>query len=227
VWAVGDAGTILRRQAGKWTGITTKPTKNDLYGVWGSSATDVWAVGDYGAAARFDGKAWAAVSIKLSTDLRAVWGTGASDVWAAGAGGEVFRFDGKAWAKAAAPVKQDLLGLRGSAGKMHAVGKRGAVAVHDGKAWKAASSLVTDKRLYGLWGSGPTDEAGTVLRFNGASWSKMMSNSTAYLFRVWGSSSGNVFVVGSKGVATTSASVPAALHFNGSTWAALPLPKGI
>src|SRR5688572_15218115 len=47
VFAVGDAGTILRRTNNAWTAMTSGTARN-LRGVWASSSSDVWATGGAG-----------------------------------------------------------------------------------------------------------------------------------------------------------------------------------
>jgi photosystem II stability/assembly factor-like uncharacterized protein len=45
VWAVGNNGVIVRRQAnGTWAPVAS-PTSVQLLSIWGSSATDIWAAG--------------------------------------------------------------------------------------------------------------------------------------------------------------------------------------
>jgi hypothetical protein len=83
VFAVGDAGVILRRVNGVWTRMTSNTT-NNLRGVWGTSSSNIWAVGQGGGVVHFNGTAWAAVSVS-TTDMDGVWGSSASDVWIVGA----------------------------------------------------------------------------------------------------------------------------------------------
>ncbi|MBX3159810.1 MAG: hypothetical protein KF773_27820 [Deltaproteobacteria bacterium] len=103
VFAVGDAGTIVRRTNGAWSAMTSGTTQT-LKGVWGTSATNVWAVGFGGTALRFDGTTWTPVSVGTTTNLQAVWMSSASDIWIAGPstiwrstnGGTSFTATGKA-----------------------------------------------------------------------------------------------------------------------------------
>jgi hypothetical protein len=68
--------------------------------------------------------------------------------------------------------------------------------------------------LHGVWGSSPSDvfavgDAGTILHYNGTSWSIMTSGTTCSLSDIWGSSSTDVFAVGHDGTI---------LHYDGSNW---------
>jgi hypothetical protein len=66
----------------------------------------------------------------------------------------------------------------------------------------------------GIWGSSPTDvyavgEYGTILHYDGNSWSDMTSGSTASLLDVWGSSPSDVYAVAYGGTI---------LHYDGTIW---------
>jgi hypothetical protein len=95
VFAVGDAGVIIRRQGGAWT-VMTSPTTENLRGVWAASSTDAWAVGSNGAIVHYDGASWTPYTGAGNGNLAAVWGSGASDVWAVGPGVTV-HWDGTSW----------------------------------------------------------------------------------------------------------------------------------
>ena len=83
VFAVGDAGTILRRINDGWTVMASGTTRN-LRGVWAESASNVWAVGVSGTILRFNGTAWSPITGIATSDIDAVWGSGPSDVWLVG-----------------------------------------------------------------------------------------------------------------------------------------------
>ena len=59
----------------------------------------------------------------------------------------------------------------------------------------------TTNSLNGIWGSSSSNvfavgSGGTILKYNGTSWSSMTSGTTNQLNSVWGSSGTNVFAVG-------------------------------
>jgi photosystem II stability/assembly factor-like uncharacterized protein len=56
VYAVGDSGTLLRFDGGRWTGQPV-PTGRRLRAIWGTSPQDVFVVGDSGVVLSFDGAA--------------------------------------------------------------------------------------------------------------------------------------------------------------------------
>jgi hypothetical protein len=77
------------------------------------------------------------------------------------------------------------------------------------------------KNLYGVWGyySAPTTYAyavgasGTIVHYNGTSWSSQTSGTADTLYGVWGSSGTDVFAVGASGTILHSA--------NGTSWSSL------
>ena len=88
VWAVSEQGNILR-----WDGTTWKIRHSNagpLFGIWGSSATDIWAVGTigllHGQGASSDDLTWTAVPVPGldGVPLRAIAGRTATDIWAVG-----------------------------------------------------------------------------------------------------------------------------------------------
>ncbi|MDX2092184.1 MAG: hypothetical protein SFX73_30240 [Kofleriaceae bacterium] len=132
VFAVGDAGTILRRQGGTWSAMTSTTTKN-LRAVWAAGATDAWAVGASGTVLRWNGTAWAAAGPTTTTTLEAIWGSSATDVWAVG-GTSAFRWNGTSWT---------LYGLSGSVMlDVHGTGPNDAWVASEGgyvKRWNGTS----------------------------------------------------------------------------------------
>jgi hypothetical protein len=117
VWAVGAAGTILRRNAGVWS-IVPSPAAFDITGVWGAALDDIWAVtvplrgtpeAPYfrpAAILHWDGAAWSVVFEPTeSNSFNSVWGSAANDVWVVGSGFEpdgdyaspIMHWDGATW----------------------------------------------------------------------------------------------------------------------------------
>ena len=154
-----------------------------LLSIWGASERDVWAVGGplgntpfESLVMRFDGTQWKRVKPGKAESFWWVHGTGASDVWLVGEKGRITHWDG-------AQFREDVSG--------------------------------TDATLFGVfafaandvWAVGgvPESKAGTndvVLHYNGTSWKPEalpQQNKTA-LFKVWGSSPNDIYVVGENAV---------------------------
>jgi hypothetical protein len=67
----------------------TSGTSNWLFGVWGSSGSNVFAVGDSGTILHYDGSSWSSMTSGTSNDLEGVWGSSGSNVFATGEGGTI------------------------------------------------------------------------------------------------------------------------------------------
>ncbi len=123
------------------------------------------------------------------SDLSDIWGTSPDNVWAVGL------------------IRQNVI--------------NGTSVLHyDGKKWEAANYFKTDlKGIYGfsetdIWAVGsdpiyPFRDA-LIAHYDGNSWStKEIIPDTEPLNKIWGTSSNDLFAVGSKGII---------LHYNGSKW---------
>ena len=77
--------------------------------------------------------------------------------------------------------------------------------------------FITDSNFYDIWGSSSNDVFavggdGSILHYDGNSWSAMSSGTVRNLKSVWGSSSSDVFAVGNEGTI---------LHYDGTSWTAM------
>lgn len=80
--------------------------------------------------------------------------------------------------------------------------------------WQWQNTFPTTNTLYGIWGAGSNNvfavgENGTIIHYNGNSWSPMNSGTTNHLYGIWGKSINSIFVVGDKGTI---------LYYNGYGW---------
>jgi uncharacterized repeat protein (TIGR01451 family) len=83
--------------------------------------------------------------------------------------------------------------------------------------WQWQNPWPTPYKLWGVWGSDGSDVfavgyVGTIMHYNGTTWSTMSSATTSYLSGVWGSSDSDVFAVGTYG---------AIVHYDGAAWSAM------
>ncbi len=90
VWAVSEAGRILRWDGRVWSLHATAPDEQALVAIWGSGPTDVWIVGAQGL---LHGTGATSASLAFAPEplpgdpavpVTTVWGTGPRDVWVAG-----------------------------------------------------------------------------------------------------------------------------------------------
>jgi hypothetical protein len=143
---VGGAGaTVMEWDGSTWTRHRTPGLANQtIYGVWGSSASDLYAVGGfagrYGFIWHYDGSSWSDVGLpdEIPLDgagelpsLFKVWGSGPDDVWVVGDNGTVLRFDGSAWTVVPSPTDELLFTVAGRGDQVLIVGAEGAVLDED------------------------------------------------------------------------------------------------
>jgi hypothetical protein len=165
---------FVRAGAGEeWVPIEGAGT---VYGIWGSSATDIWLVVDnsgtnpwqkgmtlHGTGSTPNTLVFAPVDSQTASGLVAVWGSSADDVWAVGEHGAIRHITpgAKRWEVVPSPTKTSLQAIWGSGpGDIWAVGVGGTILHYDGTAWtssQAAFPVGPKPDLYGVWGSGAGD----------------------------------------------------------------------
>ncbi|HEY0018315.1 MAG TPA: hypothetical protein VGC13_18565 [Longimicrobium sp.] len=171
---------------------STQATPDDQgnRGVWGTAASNVYAANHTGLL-RYDGAAWSHVADARWRSLHDVWGSSSTNVWAVGEKGEMMRWDGAAWT---------LHRYDGTSVAQQPLGS-----------YDAPARSYT---LRGVWGSAANNvfavgDSGVVLRYNGTSWTRMTTGTTAQLNRVWGSGATNVYAATETG---------RLLRYNGTSW---------
>ena len=97
--ASGDDGGSSSERCSEdgWCRVDMPNDKVALFGIWGSSATDVWAVGSNGAVFHWNGTGWTSQRVLNDAGqpkpIYGIWGSGPHDVWAFGVD-EVLHSDG-------------------------------------------------------------------------------------------------------------------------------------
>lgn len=146
-WFAGEAGTIVRWRGGEATFFETA-VDGKLYGIWGTSDSNVWAVGgaplegDKDVILHFDGDTWTRVPPPetFGVQFYKVWGTAANDVFVVGQHGAILHFDGMAWSTMDSGTRAEIFTVHGRApDDVWAVGfELGATILHyDGHAWSS------------------------------------------------------------------------------------------
>jgi photosystem II stability/assembly factor-like uncharacterized protein len=214
IFIVGDKGLILYYNGGSaWT-APISPTTQALYAIWGTSATNVYAVGSAGTIIHFNGTSWSTQTTNASSpQLAGVGGTDSTDIWAVGNSGETLHSaDGTTW-QTIAPVAG--LGLSavdaGSPGPLWAVGASGSLFSLSGTTVNLSDQ--SGVQLLGVWASSGSDvwaaAPGTILHYDGSSWSSAYISNSEPLAAIWGTGPTNVYVVGQKGTIA---------NYNGTSW---------
>ena len=212
-----------------------------ILGVWGTGPHDVWAVG--GQANRSlvlhgDGESWRPVEVSTGAMLISTYGFTSSDVYAVGEHGLIIHWDGASWTQVASGTNQTLFGLWGASGDDvwivggDLAGAPGSAVVLRGSRGVfgpvAMPSELTPSVLFKAHGYGPDDvmmvgAGGTVLHWNGTTWSRDPMPTDQPLLSTWGSGSEDVYAVGGSSSAVI-------LHSDGEQWselANLPIGEGL
>lgn len=212
VWAVGDAGTVVRR-VGTTSTLLSSGTTQALYGA-AVVGTDVVIVGQGGTVLRGSGSVVTAETSGVVQDLYDVGATSTGAV-AVGAGGKILRRSGIAWSGDASPTTQALRGVSLTGTDIYAVGDAGTVLANSGSSWR----VVTDaqfgsKALTSVAGLGGAAYVGGVtgeIFRQGSPWSRVCCNNLPDITGMASSSFGLLavgFTVGGSILQST----------DGSTW---------
>ncbi|MFO0611132.1 MAG: hypothetical protein U0414_00995 [Polyangiaceae bacterium] len=153
--------------------------------VWGASASSVFAVGGplgnsglEALALRFDGKDWTDLHAGGAETFWWVHGLSAKDVWMVGEKGRIDHFDGTSFSHVTPLTNATLWGV---------------MALAPGDVWAVGGTPEGDA----------TEEDDVVLHFDGATWVRETLPDPPLhraLFKVWGRSDDDLFVVGEGGV---------------------------
>ncbi len=221
-------------KAPTWS-VTPSSTTENLWSVWGSSATDVYAVGVKGTVLHFNGRRpaavgapwWKAKSLNTLEELTGVGGSSLYDVTVIGGGGSLHHYDGLSWTKLTSSNSAALWGLwNHGAGAIFAVGAGGTVLRDDRSqtpsSYKALSSG-TSQTIRAVWGSSSTNlvavgDGGTILSYDGVTFTAMTSPTKQTLNGVWGNGPSNMLAVGNNGTLLT---------YDGTSWKVVNTPTAM
>jgi Big-like domain-containing protein len=183
-----------------------------FWSLWGSSPTDVFAVGYNGVIAHYNGTSWSTQSQPAGpVTFYGVWGTGPDNVWAVGSSGTILRYDGNNWQiEANGGIGTTAIhGVWGSGSDtvFAAAGifsGSGAILRRVGGVWSPMTSGATGVNLYRVWGTASNEvyavgDNGTVRRWNGTAWSGQTTNTTNWMWGIYGTAGGDVLIGGSGG----------------------------
>lgn len=212
IWAVGDAGTIVRRSGGAFTLVSTGQIRN-LNSIWGGGA-ELYIVGDGGTIIHGVSNVLSNESSPVATDLYDVFSTGGIG-YAVGAGGRVLRRT-SSWAADTSPTTVELRGVYGnSTNDVWALGAQGTAVRWNGAMWTASNppafGTFTMRGISG-GGGGPLyaiDSFGGIYSYSTA-WAQVRSMSTDDLQGV-AVISGTPYVAGNNVGGLI-------MHYTGSSW---------
>jgi len=211
VFMSGENGLILEYKDGSFERMQTPGTAT-VYGVWGSSPTDMWAVGGNvtgGAFAwRYDGNNWSEAEgfppvLVRSASLFKVWGRASDDVWMVGTQGVILHYDGGRITQVASGTERNLFTVNGDGTRIAAVGGfgTGVIVENEGDRWQDVTPASTP-HVIGVWLNGDASYAvgieGVVLRRRNGVWTRVDTglNIREAFHSVWVDPSGGIWAVG-------------------------------
>lgn len=173
----------------------------------------------------------------FNSDADAIWGTSPTNIWVTGWftdgkgwGSNIYHYDGSEW-KAQNYYEANLTGIFGlSENDIWAVGNNltatqwyGLVAHYDGVKWKTEQVFSRMPGLAEVWASATDDVFavggnGTILHYDGNSWSQMESGTKYHLRDVWGFTSDDVYACGGNIDNAVYKDKPILLHYDGISW---------
>ena len=219
-FAVGANGTVLRFGNGNWSRQTV-PTTESLSGVSGLTSSNVVAVGAFGTVLSYSGGVWTKVNSNgIVADLYGVSAVSPTDtrLYIASDDGLLLLNSG-ALTRVTTPYAPRMFTVSvGAAGDVWAGGQRGSVQRLANGSWETIG-LAPD--LIDAWTTSATNawavgEFGFIYRWNGTSWARQPTPTTATLNAVWGASSTEAFAGGDNGTM---------LRFDGTAWTAMSFPS--
>lgn len=198
-----------------------------LLSVWGRAPDDVWVAGgqsDRGLILHGDGANWEVVDVEANRLLWWIYGVG-EDIYAVGDGGLILYYDGETWEKVASGTDKQLFGVWGSSEDDVWIvgggedGEGGAIVLHGSHGVFQEVALpqeLAPRVLYKAYGHEVDDvvmvgSEGTILRYDGTTWSQDRAPTDAALFSLWGRSRSDMYAVGGFGDGTV-------LHYDGNAW---------
>jgi hypothetical protein len=157
IFAVGEAGTIVHRDAKGQISVMASGTRWSLKGIGGSSRDSIYTVGAAGIVLHFDGSRWTVVRPPQPSepDLWAVSTSGPGNAVAVGDQGVVLRLANGAWTRSR-PVAVALRGVWGDGKRYYAVGAGGTMLTFNGGRWKVIASDSYED-LWSVWGASADD----------------------------------------------------------------------
>lgn len=212
----GTGGRILKYEGGSFTAMQT-PSQATVFGIWGSSASDVWAVGGElgtrgGFAWRNDGSnTWTPEpTLPVETaSTAAVWkvfGTSANDVWLVGSGSVSFQWNGTSLVAGDTGVGGSLFTVHGRGTRYAAVGGLGSgvIVEYDGASWRDVTPPSAVSGMSGVVlgegeGGYAVGQFGSVFQRDATGWNEEPQALTAEnLHAVWMDPTGGVWSVGGR-----------------------------
>jgi hypothetical protein len=197
MWGVSAWG-VFEWNGTKWSFVEGR--FGPLYGIWGTSETDVWAVGAGGMIIHFDGTAWSQRASGTTEILLDVWASTPDDAWAVGQNGVLLRWRGTEWTRpfpVTTPIDYRVVQAIGGDQAL-VITEDGEIVLWNGTAietWALGQTgMARDLWAFGLDDVWRVGEYGIVQHWNGEAWTTYESGKLGELYAVWGSPNGDVWI---------------------------------
>lgn len=217
IYAVGNAGTIVRRVNGAWELMDCLAT-DDLLTIDGVSDDAIIAAGENGVIMGYNGRYWYHMDSHGYRTLNSIWMASPSLAYGGGNFGLIFEFDGTVWSQEKLDFDSPVYTVHGTSPDNVWIGTAdGQTARFDGNNWIMQPLMPEDYDVQGLYTLGPSNTfvaAYNVFHFDGTSWE--INTAVDGVFQIAGRSGSDIFVSGwSLGY-----------HFDGTDWLRLDCPVG-
>ena len=216
--------SVQAAQAG-WTDITPSNSTKTLYGIWGTSPSNIYAAGLDGAIIHYDGTNWTVESSGTTEKLNAIWGVTETNIYAAGENGIVLHKTAAGTTWGTEPLTNnfnntDLYSVRGSsASNVYMGSNNGWFLRFNGTEWTAfdPDPPTGSTRIAGIWPFNSTNiyciiavNYGRIFNYDGTKWEQVyIGGENTLLYSIWGNTPSDIYVAGSAGLI---------LQFNGTSW---------
>lgn len=174
-WAVGAAGTILKRENSVWSTVES-PVSVDLLDVYFTSATSGWIVGEEGVMLNYDGTTWNEFTSGTTEDLNGLFFVSDMDGYAVGNSGTALHYDGTEWSAIDVGLTEDLFAVHGIDSENIVIsGASATSSIFNGTNWTDYSSGNRD--MLGVWMIAPDNiwaaaKGGRMYNFDGTDWTE-------------------------------------------------------
>lgn len=215
-------GEILRYDGIEWTKIVDTPEA--LFGLHGTSGSDIWFVGWNNYILHWDGDSLVQMTPPVFASWWSVYCITSDDVWIGGSEGNILHWNGTSFEHYVSPLGEDVSELWASASDdvWGVGGWRGGIIYWNGASWQAIShdALPDIQDLRDVWaadlsniwvvgGSGTVPGVGGIGYYDGNSWTQIPISSSGQFDGIWGTSASDIWVVG------WDAQI---LHYDGISW---------
>lgn len=166
VWAVGEAGTVVRFDGVQWTTVPIASTAN-VNALAVLSPTNVIVGTQDRKLWHWDGSAWTQRTNPAAAHYGNMWVQNSTTVIAAGLNGTIIRWDGANWTREPTPWNEtgtstvpDLYDVFGSGGlNVWAVGPQQKIVRFDGTFWSEVTppDATVGVTFVSVWGTGPNN----------------------------------------------------------------------